>query len=150
MLAELHAQQGQYDKAIADYRGILAKEPRNYLIMNNLAVSLARTGQNLDQALSLTNAALKISGPLADVLDSRGIVYIARQEYDKALEDLTAAAQDDKGSGEKFFHQAWAYSLAHKNAEASAAFATAVKNGLDAKDLDPREVPVFRRLKDEL
>ena len=122
VLAELHGQQGQYDKSIADYRGVLAKNPRSYLLMNNLAVTLARSGQNLDEALGLANDALKISGPMADVLDSRAIVYIARKEYDKALEDLAAAVQDDKGSPEKRFHQAWAYSLAGKRTEASGAW----------------------------
>ena len=86
---------------------------------------------------------------MADVLDSRAIVYIARKEYDKALEDLAAAVQDDKGSPEKRFHQAWAYSLAGKKTEASEAFAAADKIGLDAKKLDPREVLVYKRLRDE-
>ena len=149
VLAELHAQQGQYDKSIADYREILAKEPRNYQAMNNLGLSLARAGQNLDEALKLVNDALAIRGPMAEVLDSRAVVYIARQEPEKALEDLAAAIKDD-GTAEQYFHQAWAYSLAGKKTEASAAFAAAMKKGLDPKDLDPREVSVYYRLKDEL
>ena len=51
LLADLHAQQRQYEKSIADYRQIIAKEPRNYKAMNNLGVGLARAGQNLDEAL---------------------------------------------------------------------------------------------------
>ena len=43
VLADLHAQQRQYDKSIADYREILAKEPRNYRAMNNLSLELARS-----------------------------------------------------------------------------------------------------------
>ncbi len=35
-LAAVHAQQREYDKSIADYRQILAKEPGNYQVMNNL------------------------------------------------------------------------------------------------------------------
>ena len=83
VLAELHAQQRQYDKSIADYREILAKDPRNYQAMNNLGLSLARAGQNLDEALKLVNDALAISGPMAEVLDSRAVVHIARQEPEK-------------------------------------------------------------------
>ena len=146
ILANLHIQQGRYDKSIADYREILAKEPRNYKAMNNLALCLARAGRKLDEALKLIGDALAISGPMAAVLDSRAIVHIARHEPEKALEDLAAAIKDD-GSAEQYFHQAWAYSLAGKKTEASAAFAQAVKKGLDPKDLDPRETSVYDRLK---
>ena len=149
VLADLHARQGQYDKSIADYREILAKEPRHYKAMNNLALYLARSGQNLDEALELIDRALAISGPMAVVLDSRAVVHIARQEPEKALEDLAAAIADD-GSAEEYFHQAWAYSLAGKKAEATAAFAHAVQKGLDPKDLDPRETSVYDHLKDNL
>ena len=148
-LADVHAQQGQYDKSITDYREILVKQPRNYQAMNNLGLSLARAGQNPDEALKLVNDALAIRGPMAEVLDSRGVVYIVRGEPEKALEDLAAAIKDD-GSAEQYFHQAWAYSLAGKRTEASAAFAAAMKKGLDSKDLDPREIKIYDRLKDGL
>ena len=117
VLADLHAQLQQYDKSISDYREVFAKTPRNYLAMNNLAVGLARAGQNPDEALKLINDALEISGPMASLLDSRAIVFIARQEPDKALEDLAAAIQDD-GAPDQYFHQAWAYLLAGKKTEA--------------------------------
>ena len=86
---------------------------------------------------------------MASLLDSRAIVYIARKEPDKALEDLAAAIQDD-GAADQYFHQAWAYWLAGKKTEASAAFAEATKRHLNPKDLDPREVPVYDRLKNGL
>ena len=149
VLADLHAQIQQHDKSMADYRDVLAKAPRNYVALNNLGVSLARSGRNLDEALKLVNDALAIRGPLAAVLDSRAIVYIARQEYEKALEDMAAAIQDE-GTAEQYFHQAWAYSLAGKKSEASEAFATAMKKGLSPMDLDPREVPVYNQLKSGL
>jgi tetratricopeptide (TPR) repeat protein len=145
VLADLHAQQRQDDKSIADYREILAKEPRNYRAMNNLGLELARTGQNLDEALRLVNEALAIRGPMAEVLDSRAVVYIARQEPEKALEDMALAIQDD-GTAEQYFHQAWAYSLAGKKSEAAAAFAVARNKGLDSKSLDPREISIYDRL----
>ena len=149
VLAELHAQQKEYAKSIADYREVLAKEPRNYQALNNLGLSLARAGQNLDEALKLINDSLNISGPMAEVLDSRAIVHIARQEPEKALEDMAAAIKDD-GSAEQYFHQAWAYSLAGKKTEASAALAAAKGKGLDPMKLDPHEVPVYDRLKDAM
>ena len=86
---------------------------------------------------------------MAEVLDSRAIVYIARQEPEKALEDMALAIRDD-GTAEQYFHQAWAYSLAGKKSEAAAAFAVARNKRLDSKKLDPREVSVYDRLNIEL
>jgi tetratricopeptide (TPR) repeat protein len=149
VLADLHAERQQYEKAIADYREVLAKDKRNYQAMNNLALNLARSKKNLEESLSLINAALAISGPMAEVLDSRAVVYIARQEPDKALEDLSLAIKND-GSAEQYFHQAWAYSLAANKAEASAAFAAAKSKGINPKSLDPREVSEYDQLKDAL
>ncbi len=149
VLAELHAQQAQYDKSIADYRELLAKQPGNYRTLNNLGLSLARAGQNLDEAIKLVDEALKIRGPMAEVLDSRAVVHIARQEPEKALEDMAAAIKDD-GAAEQYFHQAWAYLLAGKKTEAATAFATALKKGLNPKDLDSREVSAYERLRDAL
>jgi hypothetical protein len=83
------------------------------------------------------------------VLDSRAVIHIARQEPQQALEDLAAAIKDE-GTAEQYFHQAWAYSLSSQKGEASAAFAQAVKKGLDPQDLDPREISVYDRLKDKL
>jgi tetratricopeptide (TPR) repeat protein len=149
LFGELHTLRHQFDKATADYREVLAKEPRNYQALNNLGLNLARSGQDLDEALKLIDDALAISGPLAEVLDSRAVVHIVRKEYEEALQDLAAAVKDD-GAAEQYFHQAWAYWLAGKNSEATAAFAAARGKGLDPKDLDPREVPVYDRLKDAL
>jgi cellulose synthase operon protein C len=148
-LAKLHEQQRQYDKAIADYREVLSRDPRQFAAMNNLAVNLVRAGRDLDEALNLVNHALSIKGPLAEVLDSLAIVHIARQESDKALADATAAVRD-VGTAEQYFHQAWAYLLAGKKAEASAAFQEATNRHLDVKGLDPNEISVYDRLKDGL
>ncbi len=149
VLAVLHAQMRQDDKSIADYREILVKEPRNYRAMNNLGLALARTGQNLDEALKLLDEALIIRGPMAEVLDSRAVIYIARQEPQKALHDLDNAIKDD-GAAEQYFHRAWAYSLAGKKSDAALAFATARNKRLDSKSLDPHEVSVYDRLNSEL
>jgi len=147
VLAKLHGLQQQDDKALADYREILAQSPRHFETMNNLAVGLARSGQNLDEALKLINDALAISGPRGDVLDSRTIIHIARKENDDALNDAQAAVKYD-GTAEEYFHLAWAYWLAGKKSDAATAFTEAAKRGLARSDLDPSERPVYEQLKD--
>ena len=149
VLSSLYDHQQQYDKAIAIYREILAKDPNNFRVLNNIGVDFAHSGGNLDEALSMVNQALAITGPMAAILDSRAMVYIARKEYDKALEDLNAAIKDE-GSAEQYFHQAWVLSLLERKDEASAAFKAAQGKGLDPKLLNDKEVGVYDRLKDSL
>ena len=47
VLSNLHEHRQQYDKAVEDYREIIAQEPQNFLVLNNLAIDLARTGGDL-------------------------------------------------------------------------------------------------------
>ncbi len=116
--------------------------------MNNLGLSLARAGQNLDEALKLVNDALAISGPMAEVLDSRASRLYRPPESPRKPWKTWPRPSRTTAAAEQYFHQAWAYSLAGKKTEASAAFAAAMKKGLDPKDLDPREVPIYDRLKE--
>ena len=48
-------------------------------------------GQELEQALADCNAALKLSPNTAAYLDSRGLVYLRQNQYDKAIADYDAA-----------------------------------------------------------
>jgi tetratricopeptide (TPR) repeat protein len=148
-LSSLYEHRRQYDKAIESYRQILAKEPRNYFAMNNLAVDLVRSGGDLNEALDLVNRALGICGPQAAVLDSRAMVLIARQECDKALVDLNTAVSNE-GTADQYFHLAWALSLVDRKSEAADALKTAEAKGLDPKSLSSYEKPVYDRLKESL
>ena len=148
-LGGLYEAQRQYGKAIAVLREVLTKEPKNFQVLNNIGVDLVHSGGNLDEALSMVNQALAVAGPMAAILDSRAMVYIARKEYAKAMEDLSAAINDE-GSAEQYFHLAWALSLLERKDEASTAFKTAQVKGIDPKVLDDDEIRVYDRLKDIL
>ncbi len=78
VLASIYEEQRQYDKAIATYREILAKEPKNFKVLNNIGVDLVHSGGNLDEALSMVNQVLTFAGPMAAIVDSRAMVYIAQ------------------------------------------------------------------------
>jgi tetratricopeptide (TPR) repeat protein len=147
VLATLYEQQKQYNKAIATYREALVTEPKNYKVLNNIAVDLLLGGGDLSEALSMVNRALDITGQMAAVLDSRAMIYVERQDYAKALDDLNVAVKDE-GSAEQYLHLAWVLSLMGRNEDASAAFKTSQSKGLDPKLLNAKELQAYDKLKD--
>jgi len=60
-LAQAYTLSGQHDKAIDRYRKALAQEPRNPLVLNNLAFSLAVYGNRAAEALPLAQLAYDIA-----------------------------------------------------------------------------------------
>jgi tetratricopeptide (TPR) repeat protein len=147
VLATLYEQQKQYDKAVAAYHEALVKEPKNYKVLNNIGVDLLLGGGDLNEALAMVNRALEITGQMAAVLDSRAMIYVERQDYANALNDLNAAVKDE-GSAEQYLHLAWVLSLTGRNDDASAAFKAARSKGLDPKLLNAKELRAYDRLKD--
>jgi Tfp pilus assembly protein PilF len=147
-MAEYCTVQQRHAEADQFYREILAKDADNFVALNNLGVLLALQVKNLDEALEKVEKAIKIAGPMAAILDSRAVVYIARRESDKALADLQAALQDE-ATPVRLFHQAQAYHIADRNDEARASLEEAMKT-LKIEMLDPPERPLLKKLCDDL
>lgn len=70
-LAALYERTAQYDKAIDRYRKALAQEPRNPLVLNNLAYALAVQGKAPAEALPLAQLAYDLSKTVA-IADTLG------------------------------------------------------------------------------
>jgi tetratricopeptide (TPR) repeat protein len=145
--ADIRTFQERYDEAEAYYREVLEKTPGHSIAMNNLAVLLALQGKKLDEALSLIEKAIEISGPLAAMLDSRACVYIARGEADKALEDAKEAVTDAP-SAERLFHQAQALQLAKQEYAAASTMQRALNAGLTRETLQPPERKYFDQMQE--
>ena len=144
-MTELRTQQARYADAESIYREILGKSSGNAVAMNNLAVLLALQGVKLDESLKLVDQAIEIAGPVAAMLDSRASVYIARNELDKALEDLQLALAE-QATPVRLFHQAQAYEKAGQSNAASVAMDKAMQKGLTKEMLQPLELPTFEKL----
>ena len=76
------------------YREVLEKNPGHAVALNNLAVLLTLQGKKLDEALSLINKAIEITGPLGSMLDTRACVYIAQGNAEKAVSDMKECIAD--------------------------------------------------------
>ena len=144
-LAELRTRQTQYDEAESYYREVIEKNPKNAVAMNNLAVLLALQGVKLDESLKLVDKAIEIAGPLGAMLDSRASVYMARDEPEKAVADITAAVADSE-TPVRLFHQAQAYQQAGQFEAAKKAWEKALEKNLSPDMLQPLELPAFEKM----
>ncbi len=147
-LADLLHLRGRFDDSEAVYRQILDKDNRNVVALNNLAWLLAHKPGKGTEALPLSNRAIEVAGPKADLLDTRAVAYLAIDRSEPAIADLEKAIADGP-NGYRYFHLARAYRLAKNKEAASEAFRKATASGLEADQLHPVEQVVYRELSKE-
>jgi tetratricopeptide (TPR) repeat protein len=147
----LYFLQEDYGGAKDAYRDALKHKANDLTALNNLAALLALQHTKLDEALELVQRAMAISGPgQPDLLDTRGLVYIAQGKGELAVKDLEAAVAEKSQAGQ-YFHLAQAYQLT-KNGTSAARMAMADgKNvGLSLEGLHPLEREAYRQLCSQL
>ena len=92
LLAAVHAQQeGDDAAAVRSYEFAVRHGELTGVAANNLAWLYARTGQQLDRALALARSARDLAPQSAAVLDTLGMVHLARREYTAGVASLEAA-----------------------------------------------------------
>ena len=149
VLADLRAIQGQSTEAQTIYREVLKRSPDNIEAMNNLALLLALDRVDVKDAQRLIEEAVDRTGPSANLLDSRAMVYIALGKPQQALADLEEAIADGL-SPSLLFHQALALRQLGQNGAARKALAEAQKLGLEGERLHPLERPAYDKLVESL
>ena len=148
-LANILDLRGQTAEAIASYRELLQRDPRNVLAYNNLAVLLALGENKFDEALASINKAIELVGPLPNLLDTRGILYLSLRQSDLAITDLEEATQmtPDPAS---LFRLACAYLLARDRRNAQSVWAKARNARFNLSQLHPLERPAAEKALAEL
>jgi tetratricopeptide (TPR) repeat protein len=144
-LADLRDLEGKYGDAEQLYREVLAANPRNVLAMNNLAWFLAAREPGNPEAAQLIDTALKITGPNAELLDTRGFVYYQMGEFQAAANDFEEATSDAPNAV-KHFHLAQAFDRLNRRNDAVAELKKARELGLRSEQLHPLEREEFRKL----
>jgi tetratricopeptide (TPR) repeat protein len=145
-LASLRDLQDRYDDLIKIYRDYLARKDisdrERAVVWNNLAYVLAGKGKDVPEALGMINQAIKIVGPVPELLDTRGVVALALGKTPDAIADFQRAIAENP-SGMKQFHLA----LAQMAAGDRAAARRALKAAHDTYQLTAGEVPKLEQAK---
>jgi len=98
LLASLETRARNTQAAIEQYRQALQHQPRNRLVLNNLAYLLADKASQPDQALPYAQQALELDPGNANAAGTLGWVYFRKGLYREALPLLTRAVAEDRDS----------------------------------------------------
>ena len=137
---------GLYDAEIKLYRTVQKRQPRNPVVLNNLAWALSEGLNQPTEALETIDTLIKQSGRQVENLDTRGVVLIRLGRLDLAIKDLEEAVQAEP-SGLHFYHLAHAYQKAGRDTDFRKAFDHALQLGLTAESVDPTERAEFEAFK---
>jgi Flp pilus assembly protein TadD len=148
-LADLCDQRGRYSDSESLYRQVLKVEPSNYVALNNLAWLIVQRTGNGGEALPMIETAVHGIGRRADLLDTRGLVYLALGKNEQAVADLKESTADVP-TPTRLFHLARALHQAHDRDGAVKALHQAKEIGLQPARLHPIEQQVCRKLLSEL
>jgi tetratricopeptide (TPR) repeat protein len=112
-LATALHQAGETQEAIRVYKDTIAKSPNNHIAYNNLAWLYAVDTKQLKEAEALASKAADLQPPDtaagAAIRDTLGWIYYLMEDYDKALENATVAAEGMPGSAEVHYHLGMIY-----------------------------------------
>jgi Tfp pilus assembly protein PilF len=152
LIGDIYEIRGRLDKAEEQYRKVLARTDLDPMtrahIGNNLAFILSTQRKNTDEAVELIDKAMEVYGPSSDLLDTRGVVYLAADKPDKALADFREAVLIP--SAMKWVHLAFAQSALKDREAARASLKKAHDLDLKRQDLYDAEWDHYEKLAREL
>jgi tetratricopeptide (TPR) repeat protein len=117
------AMRGRVDSVaqqLAQLGELIAENAGNSSALNNRCWLLATNDQNLDGALADCNAALVAEPGSAAALDSRGLVYLKREDFPAAIADYEAALAQEPNRGHYLYGRGLARLGLGQNAEGEA------------------------------
>lgn len=153
---DLYDLQKRYDDAAGIYRKLLAQKDltgvSRAVVLNNLAYLLALAGKTTatdDDPMKLVAEAAQILGPNSDILDTRAVVFMSRNQFKEAIDDLELSVTDSP-TPSKYYHLAIAYLRAGNSRAAVEAWQKAVGMGLSRDSLNRMEHEQYEKIKTEI
>ena len=139
-LAMLLHMQGQTEEAAQFYDQILAIDPDQLVVLNNLAWILCEEQKNYDRARQLVDRGLKLNPEYVDLVDTSGMIYLRTGEYEKAAAEFTRCIklypQNAPALAGSHYHLAQALEKTGRKQDAITQVRKAIEHGgLDQEDL---------------
>jgi tetratricopeptide (TPR) repeat protein len=137
--------QERYAEAAEVYREMVKLAPRDADHLNNLAFLLGVRGTDPDAGLEVLKRAKEVAGPRPNLLDTEGMILLAKGEARAAVRVLAAAAKESHDAA-AYFHLALAHDRAGEKAEAANAIRVAQRLKIRPRSVLPAERADLERL----
>lgn len=108
-IADAYYFRGDFGRAEAFYRKVLALDPDNAVALNNYGYMLAERGERLDEAEKMIRKALRREPNNYAFIDSLGWIYYQRGNYRKALMLIKRAVNIKSDDTELHYHLGMTY-----------------------------------------
>jgi tetratricopeptide (TPR) repeat protein len=125
------ASRGEYDAAIGVFRRVAELDPRNSLVLNNLATLLAEKPERREEALQMVQQAIQYAGRQPLLLDTEGTILLKLGRPNEAIVSLEEATAGGIADARYYLHLAAAYQLANRGEDAVKMFDEAIGFGLE-------------------
>ena len=147
----LRAKQQRVDQAVALYRKVLEIQPRNVVVLNNLATLLAEVPDRVSEAIRYADYALLFAGVNAALLDTKGTALLRARRYAEAVEILEMAVRSPTRDHDPRYAFHLAVALWHLNQRdrARQLLDQAIAHDLEKQLLTPADREDLRSLKNE-
>jgi tetratricopeptide (TPR) repeat protein len=126
------SQEGESDKAIADYTEAIRLDPKLAMAYCNRGVAYGSKGE-YDKAIADCTEAIRLDPKLDLAYELRGLAYGSKGEYDKAIADYTEAIRLDPKFALTYHNRGLAYESKGDHDKAEADFAEAKRLGFTGK-----------------
>jgi tetratricopeptide (TPR) repeat protein len=147
--AELAELRGSYEESLVLYQDLLRRNSDYIPALNNRAWLLALGHDRGPEALRLINRVIELTGPVANYLDTRAIVYLAAGQPALAIADMEEAIRQSPVAP-FYLHLADARLSAGDRTGAVAALREAKNRGLSVESVHPLERDRSKQLLTEL
>ena len=144
-MAELREIQGRYPDVLQIYRGLLDRNDRNVLALNNLAWFQSFDPAGRRASLDLINRAVQLAGPDPELLDTRAVIQLNLDNPREAIRDLEQALKENN-TPSLWFHLSLAQNRVGDNAAAAESLHNADQAGFDPGALHPFEKAAYEKL----
>ena len=136
--AYLRHLQNRHQDEINLYNQVIARNPSDFLFLNNMAWTLSENMNQPEEGLKRIDDAVVKLGYDAHIADTRGVILTRLGRYDEALKDLKAASVS-LPTGAIFYHLARLSKLSNHPDDFLKYRDLAKQAGLSANDLQPSE-----------
>lgn len=122
VIGSLYESQKNPQAAEEAYRLVLAKDPKEPIALNNLAMLLIYANQRNKEAVDLEDRAIKAAPDVPGLYDSKAIILGLQQHFPEALDTITQALNRDPSNPNWKATQIWLLASSGKRDAAAAEF----------------------------